>query len=288
MLNNLVSNAVKFTPSGGKVTIRLQEVKDDASWDGAIGSMTFERRVENEGSLRAKRSAQLHGWKHWTTLSVLVSDTGSGIESAQIARLFNPFPDGILNAKFGRESAGLGLFIARGIARQHGGDVRVDSEVGKGSSFEVRIACGVPGTSDANSGDSSPGVVAVAGSGASHGMFSRFHRTGVSVRGDGTAAGSNDENSSSGVRDREASKQYSHQGSGIFNGLRPKHRQDDVNLIAAKGSTSSSSGRHTTSSRPRPALHAIATDEGTMTSRGDSLPFPKERCSAPLADGQRR
>jgi signal transduction histidine kinase len=61
-----------------------------------------------------------------------VTDTGSGIAKEYRERLFEKFfqvPDGA------RKGTGLGLYIAREIVRAHGGDIGVESEPGKGSSF---------------------------------------------------------------------------------------------------------------------------------------------------------
>jgi signal transduction histidine kinase len=64
-----------------------------------------------------------------------VSDTGPGLSKASLEKLFTKF----FRADSGRkaEGTGLGLTIVRGIARAHGGDVSVESEIGKGSSFTL-------------------------------------------------------------------------------------------------------------------------------------------------------
>jgi len=66
---------------------------------------------------------------------VVVKDLGSGIAPADLERIFEPFfttkPDG--------KGTGLGLSIVRGIVENHGGAIKVESALGKGSTFEIRL-----------------------------------------------------------------------------------------------------------------------------------------------------
>jgi len=100
-LYNLVSNACKFTADG--------EVSLDVK-GGGDGFMEF-----------------------------AVRDTGVGMTSAQIARLFESFTqaDASMTRRFG--GTGLGLAISRSFARMMGGDILVESEAGKGSVFTLRL-----------------------------------------------------------------------------------------------------------------------------------------------------
>ena len=99
MLLNLVSNAVKFTPQGGSVTITAQRLAE--------------------------------------TIEISVTDTGIGIAESDLKRLFTEFQQ--LDAANGRhqEGTGLGLALTKRLAALHGGDVRVASELGKGSVFTI-------------------------------------------------------------------------------------------------------------------------------------------------------
>ena len=101
MLLNLVSNAIKFTPAGGRIDIRI-------------------RRLES-----------------W--VEIAVSDNGIGIAKEDVGRLFTEFQQ--LDAGPGRqqEGTGLGLALTRRFAELHGGQVVVESEVGKGSTFTLRL-----------------------------------------------------------------------------------------------------------------------------------------------------
>jgi len=100
-LNNLISNALRHTPPAGRVSV----------WVRRTGM-----RVE-----------------------VTVSDTGEGIRAEDIPRIFERFYRGEKSRNRGTGGAGLGLAIARGIVRAHGGDIRVESKVGKGTQFTFHI-----------------------------------------------------------------------------------------------------------------------------------------------------
>jgi len=67
--------------------------------------------------------------------TVEIADTGAGIAPGNVDRLFDPF----FSTKLARGGSGLGLSICRGIVEAHGGSIRVESEVGKGSCFTVRL-----------------------------------------------------------------------------------------------------------------------------------------------------
>ena len=68
-------------------------------------------------------------------ISVVISDTGSGIKEEDLPRIFDPF---FTNKPVG-EGTGLGLSISYGIIVRHGGAITVTSEVGSGTSFTVKI-----------------------------------------------------------------------------------------------------------------------------------------------------
>ena len=103
MLVNLLSNAVKFTEKGGRISF---EVTTDAE----------------EGVVR-----------------FTVEDTGIGMSSEGIARLFQPFIQ--LDSSLSRQhdGTGLGLALVRRLAELHGGSISVESEPGKGSRFTIAL-----------------------------------------------------------------------------------------------------------------------------------------------------
>ena len=100
---NLLSNALKFTPTGGRVWV-------EARRDGP------------------------------STVSLSVADTGIGIPADKQASVFDPFVQVDMSRTRGSEGSGLGLAISRDLARGMGGDLRVESIVGEGSTFTLTLS----------------------------------------------------------------------------------------------------------------------------------------------------
>ena len=100
-LVNLVSNAIRFSPDGARVTISV---------------------------------ANGDGWARWR-----VEDVGPGISLADQTRLFERFFVGRRDRQGSREGVGLGLPITLAIAQAHGGTIEVESEVGVGSVFTLVV-----------------------------------------------------------------------------------------------------------------------------------------------------
>lgn len=125
VLVNLLGNAVKYTPAGG-VAVRARLVPDDAS----------PRRTPGDPLLA---SAAPDPEKVWVALQVV--DTGVGIAERDRERIFDEFEQ--VNAGPRTDSVergtGLGLAISRRLARSLGGDITVESQVGKGSTFTMWI-----------------------------------------------------------------------------------------------------------------------------------------------------
>lgn len=101
VLENLVTNAVKFTPADGRITVVLRS----------------------------------HG--RWAQLSV--ADTGVGISPKDRRRLFEKFSQLKVPASLGARGTGLGLTIVKEVTHLHGGTVHVASEPGKGTTFTVDL-----------------------------------------------------------------------------------------------------------------------------------------------------
>ncbi len=117
VLINLLNNAVKFTPEGGKVTleITLQEaIANNPNPDNSENNIT-----------------------HWVNFAV--SDTGIGIAPEPLKTLFQPFVqvDSALNRQY--EGTGLGLALVKRIVEMHGGSVKATSTVGVGSCFTIAL-----------------------------------------------------------------------------------------------------------------------------------------------------
>jgi PAS domain S-box-containing protein len=110
VLINLLSNAIKFTPPGGRISVQAH-TRDDAP------GMVFLR----------------------------VTDTGIGIPQEKQASVFEPFVQVDMSRTRRSQGTGLGLAISRDLARGMGGDLRVRSEEGRGSTFTLTLpAAGAP------------------------------------------------------------------------------------------------------------------------------------------------
>ena len=94
-------------------------------------------KVTHRGTLALAVTADGAGDAAWVTFRV--SDTGIGLSREQVGRLFEDFAqaDATTTRRYG--GTGLGLALSRRLCRMMGGDVTVESEVGKGSTFTVRL-----------------------------------------------------------------------------------------------------------------------------------------------------
>jgi len=98
---NLVSNAIKFTDRGGRITVS----------------------VRHEGS----------------TFTVTVADTGVGIDSEDMARIGDPFFQARSSYDRRHDGTGLGLSIVKGLVALHGGNMEIASRIGEGTSITIRL-----------------------------------------------------------------------------------------------------------------------------------------------------
>ncbi len=97
VLTNLVGNAMRYTEPGGRITVRVRQ----------------------------------RGKRHFFS----VEDTGSGIPKEHLDKIFRKYVQVSGSGKKGTGGVGLGLAIAKDIVMAHGGEIWVDSEVGKGTTF---------------------------------------------------------------------------------------------------------------------------------------------------------
>lgn len=115
VIKNLLSNAFKFTPQGGTITLAFTTHKPM-------------RGFTNEPLVKAQR-----------LLAVSVTDTGIGISADKQQLIFEAFQqaDGSTSRKYG--GTGLGLSISKELVKRMGGEMRLQSEAGQGSTFTVYL-----------------------------------------------------------------------------------------------------------------------------------------------------
>ncbi len=111
VLINLLNNAVKFTPVGGRITVEVSEIHSELTD------------------------------RHTSIVRIATIDTGIGISPENLELLFQPFMqiDSTLNRK--AQGTGLGLNLVKQIVELHGGKVTVTSEVNVGSCFAIDLPC---------------------------------------------------------------------------------------------------------------------------------------------------
>jgi signal transduction histidine kinase len=115
VITNLLDNAVKYSPRGGSIRIRVYY------------------------DLASKRSENV---------VVAVLDEGPGVPRNDRERIFERFFQASERLHKGRAGLGLGLYISRELVRRHGGDVWLESDPGHGATFLVRLPVDGPPTSD--------------------------------------------------------------------------------------------------------------------------------------------
>ena len=127
ILHNLISNAIKFTEAG--------TVEVSATLVRPLPSPSLSTREEDKKEFFFMDGQGGHG----EVLEITVSDTGIGIAPDKLERIFESFEqaDGSITRTYG--GTGLGLAITKRLVELHGGEIRVESTVGKGSRFTFTL-----------------------------------------------------------------------------------------------------------------------------------------------------
>ena len=119
IMDNLLSNSIKFTPAGGVITIKAFVV--DASMLSPIFAQ--QSKLNNIQSF----------------LQISISDTGIGIPKEYQNSIFDKFQQVVNKRESGIKGTGLGLFIAKHIVEDHGGNIWLESNCGSGSTFHFTL-----------------------------------------------------------------------------------------------------------------------------------------------------
>src|SRR5690606_25241434 len=117
VLTNLVSNAHKYTPDDGEITLKAEVVPN--RWSHTNG-----------------KNSQV---SHPPVLLVSVRDNGIGMSEEDRNKLFTPYFRSSNPEAKAQPGTGLGLTIVRGVVEQHGGSIWVESEFGEGTTFNFTV-----------------------------------------------------------------------------------------------------------------------------------------------------
>lgn len=127
---NLVSNAIKYTPQNGEIRVTVTERKESS----IMGKQVLQLGQNEQNST---------GWQEISCFECRVQDNGIGIKKENLKPIFEPYKRVVENLEYQVEGSGLGLSIVKELVELMDGEVYVESEYGKGSTFVavVRLKC---------------------------------------------------------------------------------------------------------------------------------------------------
>jgi signal transduction histidine kinase len=111
---NLVINASEAMPEGGRIKIQTRNV-----------------------ALDDDHCRSFHGVKPGKYAELLIADTGRGMDTSKLEKIFEPFFS--TKERGSTRGTGLGLSVVQGIVESHGGHIKVESQPGKGTEFRIYL-----------------------------------------------------------------------------------------------------------------------------------------------------
>jgi signal transduction histidine kinase/ligand-binding sensor domain-containing protein/DNA-binding response OmpR family regulator len=126
IMHNLLSNAFKFTPEGGKISVQLSVASDQLS--------VASKQLRHKQLFTDHRSLNTGNW-----LLITVRDSGIGIPQEHLPHVFDRFYQVDSSTTHEHEGTGIGLALTKELVELHGGEISVTSEEGFGTTFVVRL-----------------------------------------------------------------------------------------------------------------------------------------------------
>jgi signal transduction histidine kinase/ligand-binding sensor domain-containing protein/DNA-binding response OmpR family regulator len=132
VITNILSNAFKFTPKGGRI-----EVTVTRSLSSSVGHSHSELDSESPNEMKKLKRVQLDNY-----VEISISDTGIGIPKEKMSKIFDRFyqVDGSHTRE--QEGTGIGLSLTKELVELHRGKIEVESEEGKGTTVTISIPLG--------------------------------------------------------------------------------------------------------------------------------------------------